>query len=146
MSYCYTTPEIRQRIAETRERGMSYRAIQMKIGTSVSTIRNWCLIQGAEPPGEPRQPSNPPQRPVMRNGREVRPFMPEEDALAKAMALQGSGYSEIARHMAKQWPDRPRQPATIKYRLLTLARHEARLEGAPAAQAYPAPLARPAAP
>jgi transposase-like protein len=125
-----TTAEQRERIIALRERNWSKASIATELGVSLSTVSHWCLVSGAEakklPPPMSRRAG-----PVLRGGRLIYPFTEADDAEILALERAGRNYSEIARRLTALHPERPRTPAAIKYRLLTLARYEERYGGAP---------------
>ncbi|HEY0339986.1 MAG TPA: hypothetical protein VGC34_04215, partial [Steroidobacteraceae bacterium] len=91
---------------------------------------HWVLVRGAEakriPPPMPRLVG-----PFRRKGGLIWPFTEAEDNALLVLERQGLNYSAMAREMLRMFPDRPRQPPTLKYRLLTLARYEERYGGRP---------------
>lgn len=120
-----TSLETRQRITELRERNWSKASIAEQLGVSIGTVSHWCLVEGAEPK---KLPPMMPRRsgPIVRAGKMIHPFTADDDALLLALSCQGFGYSLVARQLTTRDPSRPRNPATVKYRLLTIARREER--------------------
>jgi DNA-directed RNA polymerase specialized sigma24 family protein len=113
-----------ERIADMRHRGRSYGQISRALGVSQGAVSWHCLRLGIEPP-KPR-PLNLDyhlQRAVViRGGRPVRAFTPEEDAKLIAFDLEGLRYVEIARRLG-------RRHNSVSARLATLARREERTAG-----------------
>ncbi len=117
----------RERIVELRERNWTIEAIARHVGCGLGTVQHWCLMRGAEP----RKVAPPRTRrhlPFMRNGRPVNPFTAVEDAMLLVLDKASLSYSEISRRMTAAFPGHPRNPATIKYRLMMLARAQERQE------------------
>jgi transposase-like protein len=120
------TEEQGVRIVEMRERGMSCGAIARIVGISAGAVSWHCLKEGADPPGLAAKVIDTTIRGpeiVMRSGFPVRRFTPEDDRTLLALEASGLNYSEIARRLG-------RQPNSIRGRLYTLARHEARRDAA----------------
>lgn len=111
-----TTEAEKAEIARLREKGVSKSAIARKMGKSIGTVTHWCLMLGAEPPKE-WMPSERPRIPFVRDGRSVVPFTDEEDVKMQEWASDGVRYVEIARRLN-------RARTSVRYRLLTLARHD----------------------
>ncbi len=101
-----------------RERGMTYRAIAREFGVSFGAVYFRCLQAGAEAP-KPSRVQTRRYPVVMRHGREVRAFTPDEDAELSRLRLDGLGLTAIARTLG-----RPRK--SVEFRLLTLARRDER--------------------
>ncbi len=110
-----TTEAEKEEIVCLREGGMSKSEIARRLGKSFGTIAHWCLMLGAEPPTPYKLPQH--RTAALRGGKPVRPFAPDEDQQLLEWAAQGISYSEIARRL-------DRAATSIRYRLLTLARHE----------------------
>lgn len=115
-----------EEMAFMREEGVSLVAIAAhftKTGTPISDrALHWqCLRVGADSPPEKWSKLFQPTKQYFRNGHLVRPFTPEDDALLLALDLQGFNQSVMARRLS-------RKPNTIKGRLMTLARRDARRE------------------
>ncbi|MBO9380295.1 hypothetical protein GG804_26370 [Sphingomonas histidinilytica] len=115
-----------EKMAELRERGWSFHRIAAwftENGTPISAgAINWqCLRVGADAPPRFWGPSPKMPRSYQRNGRAVRAFTSEEDARLLELERSGVNYAEISRRM-----NRP--PNSIRGRLYTLARIEAREE------------------
>ncbi|GJD92877.1 hypothetical protein [Methylobacterium iners] len=110
------------RLVEMRERGKTHAVIARALGCSVSAVSYQCLRLGVETP-KPPSVSIEIRGPLVttRNGYMVRRFTPEDDAQILAMEAEQRSVSEIARHLG-------RQPHSVRQRLMTLARREARLE------------------
>lgn len=118
------TPEQCEQIAALRETGLSYGQIARKFGVSTSTVYWKCLALGAEAPtARPLPRSAPGPAMVMRNGHQVRRYSAEDDAKLLAMEAEGKRIFEMARALG-------RQANSVRARLMTLARHEARAEAA----------------
>jgi hypothetical protein len=98
-------------------------------GTPISpSAIDWqCMSFGADAPPQKRGICTQPVEPYGRGGHVVRPFTPEEDALLVALRSQGVRVCDIMRRTG-------RPPNSIRARLLTLARREARAEDAIAAE------------
>ena len=116
-----------EEMVRLRERNLSYAAIARHFterGTPVSagSIAWQCLRLGADVPAQFRRSATPRSAPVMRNGRQVRPFTPEEDAKLLRLEAAGTTIFRIAREMK-------RGDNSIRGRLYSLARQEARSEG-----------------
>lgn len=122
-------------MADLREAGRSYGFIQQHfaergVHISVQALRWQCLRVGADVPPRHRVPM-PHQAGqtlhVIRGGKPfvLRRFTAEEDRLILRLEAQGVGYAEIGRCLS---PARPFN--SIKGRVLTLARHQARAEEA----------------
>lgn len=118
------TPEQHEQMAEMREKGRTYGQIALAFGCSESTAYWICLKYGADRPGsQPLEPRARGPEVVQRNGRAVRRYSAEEDAQLLALASEGKGDSEIGKLIG-------RRPNSVRARLMTLARHEARSEAA----------------
>lgn len=118
------TTEQHEGMAEMREAGRSYGQIALAFGCSESTAYWVCLKLGADRPNaKPLQPRALGPEVVQRNGHAVRRYSAEEDVQLLALAAEGKGESEIGRLMG-------RKPNSVRARLMTLARHEARTEAA----------------
>ena len=116
--------QIEQMIA-LRERGWSPKRIAEHFtaaGTKISigSVAWQCLRVGADAPPPLRSSYTPPPT-YQRNGRIVRAFTPDEDAILREMDWRGASPSDMARRLG-------RQPNSIRGRLYTIARHEARAE------------------
>jgi transposase-like protein len=112
------------RIACLREHGVGVARIAREIGCSESAVEWQCLKLGIEPPRPGRLPPVPTEPLVIRRGtRFVRRFTAAEDAQILAMSAAGKTLTEIARAL-------DRRVHSIIGRKMTLARHEARREGA----------------
>jgi transcriptional regulator with XRE-family HTH domain len=129
-----TTRAQRDRIAELRERGWSMPRIAKAVGTTKSAVSHWCLVEAVEPTTLP-SPYVRRVGPVLRAGKMIYPFTLDEDRLLIEWDKQGLNRCEMSRRLAERNPERPRNPATIKYRLLTLARYEERYGTIPPAGA-----------
>lgn len=120
-----------EEMAALRERGKSAGQIAeyfAKQGVKVSegAIHWQCLRVGADAPMRLRGKSTQPSAPYQRGNHIVRPFTAEDDALLRVLDMQGFKLSVIARRMG-------RGPNSIRGRLLTLARLDAREEDKAAA-------------
>ncbi len=109
-----------------RERGWGLDRIAAhftEAGTAISPQAiNWqCMRLGADVPPRLRGTHSQAESPYLRGKHPVRPFTGEEDALLRVLEMQGFRISEIARRMG-------RKPNSIKGRLYTLARQDARQE------------------
>ena len=110
------------RMAELRERGMSYPSIAAKFGCSASAVRWACLRLGADAPADTLPPARRTVQPrqVMRSGHVVRAFGADEDEQLLALEAQGLSISAIGRCLrpsaqfragAADDPGAPRAPA-----------------------------------
>jgi hypothetical protein len=110
-------------IAERRERGEQCPAIARAIGRPANTVISACIRLGIEAPTpRPLQPDTHVKRAVlMRNGRPVRAFPPEEDAQLLALAGEGLGPRALGRALG-------RPSSSVTSRLNALARRDARAE------------------
>lgn len=116
----YTEEQINQ-VLELRERGLSYGQVAIKTGVHYKSVQRYCLHNGVDAPGEPMIHKGPPE--YFRNGKKVTFFTPEEDALIVKWDMEGMFRSEMAKRLN-------RAPSSIKNRLASLARQEARKEAA----------------
>jgi hypothetical protein len=111
-----------------REAGRSVQWIASRLGVARSTVA-WHLLKTAtdapQTAGDRTNAKGPPPGSVTlrRDGIEVRRFTAEEDAAILAMRQQGLGARRIGNALTP-----PRPQGSITYRLLTLARREARAE------------------
>ena len=110
-----------------REAGRSVQWIASRLKVSRSTVA-WHLLKTAtDAPqiaaGKPRKGPQPGSVTMRHDGIEVRRFTAEEDAAILAMRQQGLGARRIGNALTP-----PRPQGSITYRLLTLARREARAE------------------
>lgn len=117
-----------EKMADLRERGWSCRRIADHFtanGTpiSVGSVSWQCLRVGADAPPQRRGKLTQPTETYERNGRIVRPFTEDDDALLRVLDMQGFKISVIARRMR-------RGSNSIRGRLYTLARRDARAEEA----------------
>lgn len=117
-----------EEMAELRERGWSCQRIADYFtanGTPISVGSvNWqCLRVGADAPPPLRGTLTQPTVTYQRNGRVVRPFTAQDDALLRVLDMQGIKISVIARRMR-------RGANSIRGRLYTIARRDARAEEA----------------
>lgn len=111
------------RIAEMREAGKTAAVIARRVGCSIGAVNYHCLKLGADAPGaKPLRDEIVGPSEMKRGDHVVRRFTPEDDALLKALALQGFGNGIIARRMGRRWN-------SVNGRLMTLARREARAQG-----------------
>lgn len=111
-------------IAELREKGLSYGFISQRLDLSEGAISWYCLVGGIESPNT-RGKIPPPVKheSYVRNGRVVVAFSTADDELLLRLEAEGKGYGEIGRIMG-------RPSNSVRGRLATLARHEARREAA----------------
>jgi len=110
--------------ASLRETGMPYAKIAKRLCMSHGAVYWHCLRLGADSPKkQPNRPLNLGPMEVDRSGHKVRRFTEEEDRKLVEMDLAGAKRCEMARALG-------RKHNSIKGRLMTLARHEARLEQA----------------
>ena len=110
--------------AELRETGMSCAAIAKRLGMSVGSVSWHCLRLGADSPnttGNTSKPTGPME--VTRGDHVVRRFTESEDARLIEMERAGWRICDMAQALG-------RKPNSVRGRLMTLARHEARLEQA----------------
>lgn len=119
------TDEQVETMIELREGGATLPQIQRRFaatGTvvSIGSIAWQCLRVGADLPATKRHVAGNPL-PYRRGGRAVRPFTGEDDRILRELDHRGERVSVIARRLN-------RRPNSIRGRLLTLARHEARAE------------------
>lgn len=118
------TSEQHEAMAEMREAGRTYGQIALAFGCSESTAYWICLKLGADrPDAKPLAQRALGPEVVQRNGHAVRRYSAEEDAQLLALSAEGKGDSEIGRLIG-------RKPNSVRARLMTLARHEARSEAA----------------
>lgn len=111
-------------IADLREKGLSYGVIGQRLNLSEGAISWYCLVGGIESPNTRRRvPPTLKYRSYVRNGREVITFTADDDAQLLVLEGEGKTYSEIGKIMG-------RMPNSVRGRLATLARHEARKEAA----------------
>jgi len=113
-----------EQMAERRESGQSYARIAHAFGCSASNVYWICLKLGADAPNAKPSPSQA-RGPmvVMRGEHAVRRFTADEDARMLALEAEGKGESEIGKLLG-------RRANSIRGRLMTLARREARTEAA----------------
>ncbi|KQP36678.1 hypothetical protein [Methylobacterium sp. Leaf100] len=124
MPYRRLSDEHYDEIASRREAGESLSTIARAFGCSSSNIYLICLRLGADLPNAKPLPSGV-RGPLVieRNGHTVRRFCADEDARLLALEAQGLGTGAIGKAMG-------RHPNSIRVRLMTLARREARSEAA----------------
>jgi hypothetical protein len=118
------TMEQKEFAATKREAGWSHARIARQLGVSPGSVAWHCLKVAADPPKA--KPIDATMRgPALydRNGKPVRRFTPEEDQQILTMRLAGKTPTQIGRALK-------RRHNSIVGRLMTLARHEARLERA----------------
>lgn len=120
--------DVRDEMAQLRERGLSFKQIALKIEArhgmeiSVGAVSYECLKEGADPAhlaAKVLPQTRPGPSRYVRGGREVRSFSEQEDALLLALSAEGIRPSEIGRRLA-------RRHCSIKARLMVLARQEER--------------------
>jgi hypothetical protein len=118
------TPIAKEEMLALREdRGWSYARIAATYGVSPAVVSYHCLIAGAEKPGPFPRSYVRPGAIEQRGNHVVRRFTPDEDALILALSLRGMSNGAIGRSCSPR-----RRPNSIKGRLATLARREARAE------------------
>lgn len=111
-------------IAELREKGHSYGFISRRLDLSVGAISWHCLIGGIDSPNTRRKVLKPLKySSYVRNGHEVLAFTAADDAQLLELEADRKSYTEIGRIMG-------RKSNSIRGRLATLARHDARKEAA----------------
>lgn len=124
-------PQIEQMIA-LRERGWSPERIAnhfTESGTAISrgSISWQCLIHGADVPAKFRNKPVIENRPPFQRGDHlVKPYSSEDDTLLRVLDMQDFSIAVISKRMG-------RRPNSIRGRLATLARRDARAEEAQAA-------------
>lgn len=112
-----------EHMAELRERGLSIGQIARRFDCSQGLVQWQCLRLGADPPNAKPLPDAVSGPLVVRRGdHEVRRFTPEEDAKLLAMEMESLPLA-MARRLR-------RAPNSVRGRLMTLARREARREPA----------------
>ncbi|MBY0259571.1 helix-turn-helix domain-containing protein [Methylobacterium sp.] len=122
-----------QQIAARREAGESAGDLARAFGCSRSNISATCLKLGVDRSDGKFQASVAPvPLRIERNGVVVRRFTPDEDARLLAMAGENLSRAAIGKALG-------RHRHSIRYRLMTLARHEARREAAGAAPPFLSP-------
>jgi len=139
------TEEMLEEAANLREKGWSLGRLANRYGCSEGAIAWHMLRLGADVPRlatkELEQTYTGPME-TTRGGFVVRRFSPADDALIRKLDAEGKGTSAIGRAF-----DPLRLPNSIRGRLMTLARHDARREAAQdaafEARRAPAPAARP---
>lgn len=97
------TEEQLEQMAEWREAGQSFEWIGSRLGLSAKAIRWQCLRVGADHPLGHTFPACKTPMVVMRKGRAVRRFTPEEDALILRRQSEGARNADIARELGR-WP------------------------------------------
>lgn len=126
------TPEQLDRIADlTERRRLSAGRIAQMLDVSVGAVA-WARLRiGADKHPTKVLPPVPTQPVVrMRGGRPVRAFVQAEDELLLSLEAQGLGDFQIGRRL-----DPPRRSNSVRGRLMTLARRQARAEAAASASA-----------
>lgn len=115
------TDEEKATAFDLRERlGWSHERIARKLQCTAASISWHCLQAGADAPNaKPLDPTIKGPTVSIRNGKPVRRYLPEDDALLLKLAGQKKNPSQIGRIMK-------RRPNSILGRLMTLARHEER--------------------
>jgi hypothetical protein len=109
-----------------RERGWSPARIAQHfsaLGTLISegAISWQCMRIGADAPPRLRGKSHPSQAPYTRNGHQVRPYTPTDDAKLLEMEAAGATLAAMCKALG-------RKNNSILGRLMTLARQQARAE------------------
>lgn len=111
-----------ERMAEMRERGLSCAQIGILLGCSTELVSWTCLKLGADPPNaKPLRDCIVGPAVMARGDHLVRRFTPDDDALLIGLESEGLNPSQIGRRMG-------RAPNSVRGRLMTLARREARRE------------------
>ncbi|QGY05549.1 helix-turn-helix domain-containing protein [Methylobacterium mesophilicum SR1.6/6] len=114
----------REQMAERREAGESCPKIGRRFGCSASNVRWICLALGADHPKARLTPATARGPAVIQRGDHVvRRFLPDEDTRLLALAGEGLSNSAIGKVLG-------RPAVSIRGRLMTLARREARAEAA----------------
>lgn len=115
---------------EMRERGLSCQRIAnrfaaMGVAVSAGSISWACLSRGADLPPHRRSHTKGPRTGEVygRGSHVVRTYTPEDDAKLLELEARGLGNSAIGREIG-------RKPNSVRGRLLTIARHQARAEDA----------------
>lgn len=121
------THEMSEQIITWREGGQGYDAIARRLLISAGAVGYHCLKNAVDPPNPP-PPAKRRDGPIMRRSGLVHPFTADDDALINALAVQSVSHVAIARQLTRRDPARPRRPHSIKCRLMTLARQQARAE------------------
>lgn len=111
-------------VAIRYEAGEKPRLIADSLDISIGSL-NWNMLRlGADKPNAKPLPSQARGPVVVKRGKfEVRHFSADEDTKIKAWSTEGLGNTAIGRRIG-------RRPNSVKGRLMTLARHDARNEGA----------------
>ena len=111
-----------ERLTELREQGLTLQAVAKRIGCSESTVYWQCLKLGVEP-SKPRKLASdivgPPV--VVRGDHVVRRFTRDEDEKLLALEAEGLSETQIGRAIGRRYN-------SVRARLMTLARREARAE------------------
>lgn len=115
--YALNDEQKRQIEVLREDRGISHKKIGRTIGAPPGTVGYYCLVNGIEKPNWRPQRSMKHAKPYMRNGKIVRPFTWEDDALIFKMERDKKNYAEIGRALG-------RPSNSIKARLATLARYQ----------------------
>lgn len=119
----YSDAQLHQ-MADMREAGSSYREIARVMGMSSSAVSWHCLRLAADrPDAKPLGPRARGPQSMSRGSHTVRRFTASEDELLIVMDLAGARVCDIARALG-------RRSNSVRGRLMTLARHDARLEAA----------------
>lgn len=108
-------------MAAMREDGTIIAAIAAKFACSIGLVAWTCLRLGADAPGAYKSITRDAQPLIIRNGHPTRGYNPEQDAIILEMEARGESLSAIGRRLG-------RKHNSIKGRLMTLARREARAE------------------
>lgn len=111
-----------------REGGATYERISRHFARKGVTISanalHWqCLRMGADAPPEKRREGTQRTEPYQRGSHVVRPFSPDDDAVLRVLDMQGFKVGVMARRLG-------RRENSIRGRLMTLARRDARQEDA----------------
>lgn len=118
------TDEQREQMANRREAGETLETIAQAFGCSASNVYWTCLALGADKPNAKPLPTTVlgPMVVQRKNG-VVRRFTAEEHARLLALEAQGKGDTEIGKALG-------RRANSVRGRLMTLARRDARAEAA----------------
>ncbi|TIL34270.1 hypothetical protein [Mesorhizobium sp.] len=106
-----------ERIHELAARGWKSSRIAREIEKHPGTVQWFMYRTGLKAPEYGRTKSS------FRNGREIKPFTPEEDAFITALRLQNYGPTKIADMATKRF-GHPRSNHTVACRLVMLAARE----------------------
>lgn len=118
------TPELLEKAIGLRQRSWSLEAIAQEVGVSQGCIAWHFLKEGVDPPKVMHRLQAVPQAPVSvkRGNHVVRRYTAADDALLLALEAKGLSCVQIGRHLG-------RRHNSVRGRLMTLARRQARLDG-----------------